>query len=254
METQISTNSRDTFISVSNLFRSSIEYYKENWKLLAGIQVPSLVIAIVSIITSMTLKSIPLSIFYGIASVLVSGFSWLALMIVITQRKKHSSQSLYETVVQSYKQGFYYLIPASIVGILVFLITVGGLFLLIIPGIYWAISYGFAHYVLFTEGKKGIEALRVSKSYVTGYWWGVAGRSLLFGICVGIIQIFLGAANVAPQWDVILKASAEGVEPEITGFPILEVLSSTFAILIVTPLSMIYTFIMFKSLQEIHSN
>jgi hypothetical protein len=51
-------------------------------------------------------------------------------------------------------------------GILYFLIVLGGLFLLIIPGIIWSVRYVFAPYAVIVEGIGGGEALSRSKALI----------------------------------------------------------------------------------------
>jgi hypothetical protein len=80
--------------------------------------------------------------------------------------------------------------------ILMTLIIVAGLVLLIIPGIWLSILLSFSAYFLLLE-KKGIKAsLSASKELVTGRWWAVAIRMMvftLFGILVFMIAGVIGA-------------------------------------------------------------
>src|SRR4029078_2659696 len=96
-----------------------------------------------------------------------------------------------------------------------------------------------------------MDALRKSQSYVKGYWWQIAGRGLLFGIVIGIIQMIFSAGSVAPQWETIRQSLSSGVEPQIQSSPILEILGNAFTTFVATPLGMIYAFLMYKSLKSI---
>jgi len=69
-------------------------------------------------------------------------------------------------------------------GILVTLLVLGGLFLLIIPGIIWAIKYSFAPYLV-VEGVSPVEALKKSGELTKGYKWDI----FLFGLLVGLINV-----------------------------------------------------------------
>lgn len=55
-------------------------------------------------------------------------------------------------------------------------ITGGGFLLLIIPGIIFSVWFGFAKFILVTEGGKGMDAMLKSKEYVRGRWGEVFGR------------------------------------------------------------------------------
>lgn len=71
--------------------------------------------------------------------------------------------------------------------ILVGLVVIVGFFLLIIPGIIFAVWYSFTIMVVVLEGLRGNEAMRKSKSYVQGRWLAVAGRIIILGIVVGLV-------------------------------------------------------------------
>ena len=61
--------------------------------------------------------------------------------------------------------------------------------LLIIPGIIFSIFYGFAAYVFFFEGQKGMAAIRRSVQLVKGYWWPVFGRFLVIGLATWAVTM-----------------------------------------------------------------
>ncbi len=78
-----------------------------------------------------------------------------------------------------------------LVQLILVLATIGGMVLLIIPGIIIANYYGFALFCLVTEGKKGRTALAQSKAYVKGRWWKIFGRMLLIGIMYFALYLVL---------------------------------------------------------------
>jgi len=88
------------------------------------------------------------------------------------------------------------------VSILVSFITVGGFFLLVVPGIIFSIWFLFPLIVLLAEGERGMDALVKSREYVRNYFWPTLGRyfflvlvimvfSMVAGTLVGVI--FLGS-------------------------------------------------------------
>lgn len=87
---------------------------------------------------------------------------------------------------------------------LTLLLTVAYL-LLIIPGIIASVWFAFAVFVLIYENKGVRAALRQSREYVRGRWWGVFGRllgllilSALFGIVLSLLSLLFDA--FAPEW------------------------------------------------------
>jgi hypothetical protein len=81
--------------------------------------------------------------------------------------------------------------PAIYTSILETLAVMGGLILLIIPGIIFAIWLIFVFYIVIIEEKKGVAALRASKQLVAGRWWAILWRALLPGIVFGVAAIIL---------------------------------------------------------------
>lgn len=77
----------------------------------------------------------------------------------------------------------------SLLAILIFLITVGGTLLLIIPGIIFGVWFTFSNFI-FVEKNPGIKAsLTASKKIVSGRFWQVLGRIIVFGIFFVLVQI-----------------------------------------------------------------
>lgn len=65
------------------------------------------------------------------------------------------------------------------------LIVLGGLLLLIIPGIYWAIKYQFTLKLIVDKKLSPVEALKASGKITYGYKWWLLG----FGIILGLINL-----------------------------------------------------------------
>lgn len=83
--------------------------------------------------------------------------------------------------------------PFSLLAIVLTLIEIGGILLLIIPGIIFAVWYGFARFILVTEGKGVKESLSASKKLVEGRFWKVLGRMAVFVVFGLLIQIVFAA-------------------------------------------------------------
>jgi len=77
--------------------------------------------------------------------------------------------------------------------LLIFLLVLLGLFLLIVPGIYFAVSYTFSHLFVWFYDKDPTEAIRLSRKAVSGNFWHIL---LLFLILAGINLLGLLALGV----------------------------------------------------------
>ena len=91
-------------------------------------------------------------------------------------------------------------VPLLIMFILMGVLIVGGLLLLILPGIYLAIAYSFAPYLII-EKRLGVwESLETSRKAITQYWWRYFGLMLVSALLIiaGIIPLFIGLIWVLP--------------------------------------------------------
>ena len=80
-----------------------------------------------------------------------------------------------------------------LVGILCGLVILGGLILLIVPGIYFAFRLAVAEQALVIEGHRGRAALSRSWNLVQGLWWHVFGALIVSALLTGIVSAVLTA-------------------------------------------------------------
>lgn len=103
----------------------------------------------------------------------------------------HAVSKLYlgrdTSVGEALKRGSAVLLPLIGTTILVYLAIAGGLILLIIPGILFALWFGLSQHVVVIEGISGTSALGRSKQLVRGY----LGTLLALGILVTLITFLL---------------------------------------------------------------
>jgi uncharacterized membrane protein len=80
------------------------------------------------------------------------------------------------------------------------LLIVGGFFLLVLPGIYLAVAYSFAPYLIVEKNMGVWEALETSRKAITTYWWRYFGLLLIAVLLciVGTIPLFIGLIWVLP--------------------------------------------------------
>jgi hypothetical protein len=95
-----------------------------------------------------------------------------------------SDQSI--SVTEAYRFGFRKAWPIFLGGLLSGLVFMIGFILLIIPGIYFAISFSLFVQAIIIEEKRPWSALGRSRKLVKGSWWRVFGILLLTGILVSI--------------------------------------------------------------------
>lgn len=119
------------------------------------------------------------------------------------------------------------------IAILVGIVVMIGFILLVLPGIYLSIALAFYVFFFVLEGSRGWDAAKKSKELVKGYWWAVFGRWLAFGIIIAIIVSILGGIVA------------------LSGIGILIALLNLAIGVILTPISLAYTFLMYKALKDI---
>jgi hypothetical protein len=235
-----------SLISVRELFESSISFYRKNWKLLTSIQLAPALITALSYIFARPqfVGNIGIFIFLALMGAVATGFSWLATMWVVARDENAS-------VKEAYRKSLSLAVPAFVVGILSTLAVLLGFILLIVPGIYLLVVFSFGNYVLFADGLKGSSALKASKYYVKGYWWGVAGRYLVLGLVAMVFQIIFSLFSNGTDWQSYQVALQSGTDTPFKGPSIGDYLSSIVNIFVFTPISIVYAYRLFESLKEI---
>jgi uncharacterized membrane protein len=103
--------------------------------------------------------------------------------------------------------------------------------------------------VLFAENRRGTSALVASWHYVKGYWGAIFRRFLFFGIVLLIISLVVAFVTSGPT---ILTALKSGVEPEVSLFS--QLFNLIFNNFLILPLSIIYSYGVYRSLKEIKAS
>lgn len=141
--------------------------------------------------TILGLISLAVSVFIGIA------FTRIGLKLTAGE------QCDYEDLYNGYPLFWNYLAGTILYG----LIVLGGLILLIVPGIYWGIKYAFYGYFIVDQEMGPIEALRQSGKITYGDKWYLLGFWIvMFGVwLIGVILCGVGLLFAIP---IILVATA----------------------------------------------
>jgi hypothetical protein len=103
-------------------------------------------------------------------------------------------------VEQSYRFGFHRLGSVLLLSVLVGLATVGGLILLVIPGIYIGVRLAVSIEALVIEGRRGTQAMSRSWELVGGHWWHAFGTLLVAGLLTGLVNALITAPFGATSW------------------------------------------------------
>jgi len=215
-----------------DLFSKSWKEYKKNFKLFFKIfllfsLIPS-AIFILLIIISGEITNNPNLLIASLPLMILNIIMTISLIYIALQRKNLSFK-------QSIKGGLHYFWKYIGLSLLLFICLIPLFLLLIIPGLIFSIYWSFSPYILMNENTGIWESMKKSKSIVKGKWWKVFGYVLLLGIIVGVISlIFSTPKNILDN----LSNFPKGIEYSVIYF-ITNIIKS-FAILIITPLTILF--------------
>lgn len=196
--------------------------YKQRLGTFLGIMViPMLIITVSSVILAAGRG------FLGIPIFIISLWGQTALLYAIKDNQERIG------VIESYRRGWHKILSYLWVSLLVLFIIMGGLLLLIVPGIIFAVWFGLAIYILIAEDLKGMNALLKSREYVKGKWGSVFWRFFFIFAISGIISLVL---------NLIFNFLKIPFGKEISNFIIG---------LFLTPLTMTYGFLVYSNLKAL---
>jgi hypothetical protein len=122
--------------------------------------------------------------------------------------------------------------PLLLVSILVGLAIIGGLILLIVPGIIFGLWFSLSAQTLVFENKRGTDALKASKAYVQGRTGYVFVNFLLF------VLVLIGIGIVS------------GILAAIFSNQLGDLVSTAISAFVTSPLSLIFTYVLYKRLKQ----
>jgi hypothetical protein len=162
-----------------------------------------------------------------IAVIIISVWSSLSLLYTVKERESKIG------IVKALAKGWACIGPGIWISFLSFIIIAAGFVLFIIPGVIFSIWYLLALYVLVNEDKKGMDALRRSKELISGYVAAYWGRTLLLGlVLMGVLLPLYFFINIASRF-----------------MPGLSYIANI-ASMIVTPLSVIFSFLVYENIKK----
>jgi hypothetical protein len=91
-------------------------------------------------------------------------------------------------------------IPLLLAGVVMTILICAGLIVLILPGIYLAVAYGFTYLLVIDRGLGFWTAMEVSRRVITAQWWRLLGLALLAipFFLLGLAALLVGVLVVAP--------------------------------------------------------
>lgn len=221
----IELNMENKLPSVGTFFGDAWKQYRAQLELLAKIRLVPAVLALL-IGLAAARNRLGLAGIGSIVSIVVELFAYAALLYVIT----HPAQTT-PAVGDAYANGKKRL--GSIIWILFLtsLLSVGGAFFFLVPGIIFSIWFSLAVFVFAVEGHQGIGALMKSREYVRGHWWAVLGRVVLLSVGIGIL--------VSLPQQLLISAK----------IPLLASLYNFIVSIFVTPFAMVGTYTLYRHLR-----
>jgi len=228
-------------LGVDDLVFGSIKLYKQHWRkfmmmLLAGLlaYLPFyLISAWLAINTNMILGVILVVLFVvALIALIYFGVRSQIGMYLVLKTPTVEFKELFKNT----KGLFWKFFGLSLLtGILVMLWTL----LLIIPGIIFGIFYSFTLYLLIFEDIKGMDAIRKSKAMVSGYWWGVFGRTMFLFLVAMLASFILSIPFIFLSEGTTLYSVYSLIQNLVWA--------------VVTPIFMVFTYLMYKDLKSIKS-
>jgi len=221
--------------SVSNLFKSSWKTYTKSWKLyvllvllplIATLIILGLAAAIIGTILAVSggditpgrvALMVPPGLVAIVGLIIVNTLSQVGFIKAI---QANGDTNIRELIRSSWPLLWQFLILSFLVGITVFF----GIALLIIPGIIFAVWFMFSSFILVNEGTTGRAAMRRSKYYVKGQFWGILGRLSLLILVLILFSSLLSSID----------------DPVISG------LTQVIASFIINPFSLIYAYKLYQ--------
>jgi len=198
------------------LITRSWQLYAKNFNLLMKIilwlLIPAILLSFLPAF-KLGLAAVPISIFLTLASIILS--LWISIVLIMILNQLVKGEEIDLKII--YREGYSKILSYLWVNILIGLVIFFGFFLLIVPGIIFAVWFSMAIYILIFEETRGTQALAKSKELVKNYFWAVLWRwvapyfvygMILFAVIyfpIYLIGLLVGAplagfAETPPWW------------------------------------------------------
>lgn len=167
--------------SIKAAFKEGWEIWKQHKKV---ITIATLIMILLEILSDDRIHGFAIIAFIIFIVSFVIDMGWLKMLLKVTNGEEPKVKDLIEHTHLIWK----YLG----VTIVVTLIVIGGLILLIIPGIYWGLKYLFATFLVLDKDISIRESLRESARMTEGVKWKLLGFSILACLVAALGVLVLG--------------------------------------------------------------
>jgi len=183
-------------MDVGDILDNTFKLFKDNFKTYIGVSA----LGMIPVVTVGVLAALVMLVFgetetAAIAIGIIVIIALIPLIAVYLAMEgaliKVSSEQIMERgigIKEAYRFGFSRAWPLFVTALLMGLAVLGGVILLIIPGIILAIWFTFFRQVTVLENIGYAKALSRSKALVKGNWWRTLGITLLVSLLVGILS------------------------------------------------------------------
>jgi len=249
-------NKTTQLISISDILSEGWKEYKRDWKKLLEISIRFLFAGLIELAFAMIADRLAAN----VAQVLLIIGTAIAYLIIlqtiivlidyILQRERGAESK----AAPRWQLGANLFWSYLWINFLVVLATLGGFFLLVLPGIWLAILFSFSIFLLIDEKKKGSQALARSAELVKGRWWKVLWRIFVPSLAVIVITLLSSFVLTA-----VISIFAGGFTQTVnflaaqTLSPIQQGISATIdsiVSIIIIPLAVLYQVKLYSSLKK----
>lgn len=217
------------------LLRNSIDVFLQNPKLFIGIYlVPGILTLIFTLFTDYQSE---LDLAMPLEATLMA-LLWIVLMvagILMGIAMIHAVMNPAIGIKEAYHAAKPFFWRYVVLSLMIGFVILGGLILLVIPGIIFMVWFSFSYYVLIEEGISGVDAMKRSKSLVSGKWFAVFGRLLV---------VFIGGIVIGSIFSVLT-----GMVDQMVGATLISIVGM-FANAVVAPISVAYLYLLYKELKQ----
>lgn len=238
---------------VFQLLRDSLKIYQNHLLTLAG-YVTWLLIPYLGLIILKLGPSEHWGIFSGVLLLnLIQAFLWLWLAIILIKLSRGWINKKPLADEKAMSEAWRLIVPVAVVAIFQTVIIMGGLLLLIIPGLIFFVWFAFAQLSVILDKKQGFQALSFSHNLSRGRFWYTTWKlvggplifltifSLLLGLTMTVLTLLLG---IDPQTlDLAIAAGHPPIWMDVIG-----ALCETY---IVAPILLIYFTLLYEYLKKV---
>lgn len=231
-----------------DIVRESIQLYKKHASIIAG-YLAWLLLPFAAFVVLQLLNNEDVVLVGGLIlmTVTIVLWIWMSIFLIKLIDKLHDGKKPNEKTLQ--QETGQLILPLLTVALFVFLSIVGGLILLVIPGIIFFVWYTFAQISVVLDKKRGMEALKFSRSLVQGRFFKVAW----YVFSGPLLMIFVYSIALASIIYLIASLTGTNIELVFGEDPPLwlNVLDTLGQIFIISPLLLIYSTIVYKKFKKL---